>query len=306
MCIRNISLYVIIAGLCVITKQEAYGQPKTTGQQFSKLVWSDEFDYAGLPDTSKWQYEQGFVRGSESQLYTSGRLENAIVKKGCLMITARKELIENPTFLKNKQKGSLAKYPEKYQGVVKDSIPATVRNKFDSVANYTSASLITLGKASWLYGRLEVKAKLPPGKGLWPAIWMMGINRSDVGWPNCGEIDVMEHVGKDPSNIHATIHYKDEQSGKKTKNGSRIKVKNLYDDFHIYSVEWDSTAIRFFYDSNVYYTFNVSEAGNDSNNPFRKPFYLLINLAVGGSWGGAIDDSALPGEFAIDYVRFYQ
>ena len=299
--LQQVAILIILI-FAAINVSAQRGQIKS----FSKLVWADEFDYTGYPDTSKWQYEQGFVRGTESQLYTKQRIENAKVENGCLIITARKEKYSNPVFLKNKGSGKSTQYPSKYEGVLHDSIPPSVRNKFDSVAEYTSASLITIGKASWTYGKLEVKAKLPEGKGLWPAIWMMGINRSEVGWPQCGEIDVMEHVGKDPPHVYATVHYKDNQTGKRVKNGSKVKSNDLAKSFHIYSVKWDSTSIQFSFDDHVYHTFEIDQAGKGLDNPFRKPFYLLINLALGGSWGGPIDDAALPETFTIDYVRFYQ
>ncbi len=138
------------------------------------LVWSDEFDYQGLPDSSKWTCEQGWKRNNESQYYTVGRLENCRVEDGMLVIEARRENFATP-------EGKLAVY--------------------------TSASLTTKDRAAWKYGRIEVRAKLPRGKGTWPAIWMLA-NRSDtLHWPMCGEIDIMEHVGKEPQNVYATIHY---------------------------------------------------------------------------------------------------
>ena len=156
-------------------------------RKLSKMVWNDEFNYQGLPDSSKWGYEVGLLRDLEKQYYTKNRLENAVVKGGCLRIRSVKERFRNPAFKKYKNE----KYPSKYLNTPSDSIPGWVKNRFDSIINYTSASLVTLKKASWTYGRVEVRAKLPVGKGTWPIIWMMGINFESVGWPDCGEIDIM-------------------------------------------------------------------------------------------------------------------
>ncbi len=247
-----------------------------------QLVWSDEFDYEGLPDPAKWGYEEGFVRNSEAQYYTRDRLENARVKDGRLVIEGRKEQFPNPRY----EEGS-----KSWQ-------------KSRKSAGYTAASIITLKKASWQYGRIEVKAKLPKGKGMWPAIWMLGTSRGKVRWPACGEIDIMEFVGKNPDHVHGTVHFA--KDGKKGRHGGKIKTAAPSDDFHVYAIEWNAEKIDFFFDSRKYHTFPVEKAtSKDGGNPFRKPFYLLINLAIGGSWGGPIDDSIFPQKYLIDYVRVY-
>jgi beta-glucanase (GH16 family) len=249
-----------------------------------KLTWSDEFNYIGLPDSSKWTYEKGFVRNNEKQYYTYKRKENAYVSDGVLTITAKKENFVN----------------EKYK-------PGSLQwqNK-DSLAAYTSAAIITKNKASWKYGKIEVRAKIPNGLGVWPAIWMLGSNESKVGWPLCGEIDIMEFVGHDSSAIHGTIHYADPQTKKHLQSGGKVVVAQPYNDFHIYSCEWDSKEIKCWFDGKPYHTFPVGKAGEDSTNAFQKPFYLLINFALGGSWSGVLDDNVLPQKFMVDYVRVYQ
>jgi beta-glucanase (GH16 family) len=243
-----------------------------------QLVWADEFskDPDGLPDLTKWSYEVGFLRNHESQYYTANRLENARVEKGQLIIEVRKESFPNPS-----GKG-----------------PAT--------ASYTSAALETIGKASWLYGRIEARAKLPSGKGVWPAIWMLGADVKDkgVGWPRCGEIDIMELVGKQPDTIHGTIHYY--ADGKHLAQGAQLHVDHPEDGFHVYAAEWSPDHIDLFVDDKKYNTFIVSKADNDGQNPFHKPQYLLLNLALGGDWGGAIDNSIFPQRMILDYVRVYQ
>jgi len=247
-----------------------------------KLVWSDEFNYEGLPDAKKWDYEEGFVRNNEAQYYTRARKENARVEKGNLVIEGRKEKFKNARY----KKGS-PKWQESRE-----------------FANYTAASLITRGKASWTYGRIEVRAKLPHGKGIWPAIWTLGDNRGKTPWPACGEIDIMEFVGKQPGLVHGNAHF--QVNGKHASDHKSLKVEKPFDDFHIYAIEWYPDRIEFYFDKTHYHTFTLDKAGKGAANPFRKPQYLLINLAIGGSWGGPIDDSVLPQKYLVDYVRVYQ
>lgn len=245
------------------------------------LVWSDEFDYEGLPDKTKWDYEEGFVRNNELQYYTRARQENARVEKGFLIIEGRKEQFPNPRF----KQGS-----NNWQ-----------QNR--EHAQYTAASLITLNRSDWKYGRIEVRAKIPQGKGIWPAIWTLGSNRSSLGWPRCGEIDIMEFVGKQPDVIHANAHFAID--GKHSAMSGQIKTEKPFDDFHIYAIEWFIDRIDFFFDDTKYHTYPIDNNGKGDDNCFRKPHYLLINLALGGSWGGEIDDSILPQKYLVDYVRVY-
>ena len=258
------NLPLVVAGLCILL---------ACGVQASEweLVWSDEFDYQGLPDKAKWDYEEGFVRNHESQYYTRARLENARVENGMLVIECRKEHFTPANHLP---------------------------------VEYTSASLVTRNKASWQYGRIEVRAKLPQGKGVWPAIWTLGTNISKISWPACGEIDIMEFVGKEPKNIHGTIHYA--VDGKHQSDGGKLEADKPYGDFHVYAVEWDTNRIDFFFDGKIYHTVLIEKAGKGEDNPFRKPHYLLINFALGGSWGGPIDETIFPQKYLIKYVRIYK
>ena len=258
-----------------------------------RLVWSDEFDYEGLPDKTKWDYEEGFVRNKEAQYYTRERMENVRISKGVLVIEGRKEDFKN-----QKHKAGSKKRQEQRKA-----------------AHYTSGSINTLGHAEFKYGRVEVRAKMPRGNGMWPAIWMMGTNLATVGWPRCGEIDIMEYVGKDPHAIHANNHFANPEIKDKSLKGraihkssgrGKITVKEPYKDFHVYAIEWDEKQIKFFVDDKQYGTLNIDVAGKGSDNPFRKPHYLLLNLAIGGSWGGKIDDSVLPQKYEIDYVRVFE
>ena len=176
----------------------------------------------------------------------------------------------------------------------------------DSTAQYTSASINTLGKVGWKYGRIEIKAKLPHGRGIWPAIWMMGTNRSEVGWPKCGEIDIMEFVGNQPKDIYGTMHFPDPNAEGNKSNGNKITSENLKNDFHLYAIEWNEKTIDVYFNNNKYHSFSIDSAGVGEDNPFRKPFYLLLNLAMGANWPGPIDDSVLPQQFLVDYVRVYE
>jgi beta-glucanase (GH16 family) len=239
------------------------------------LAWSDEFDKPGLPDAKKWTYETGFVRNHESQYYTKARAENARVENGILVIEGRKEAYKGPDG--------------------KD-------------AQYTAASVTTEGLFETTYGRVEVRAKLPRGRGQWPAIWMLGTSIRSVGWPKCGEIDIMEFVGHEPEKVFATVHWLGADTGKHASLGGNLPKQKPSDDFHVYAVEWHADRMDFFYDETQYFTYPVAKAGADDKNPFHKPHYLLMNLAIGGSWGGqkGIDDGAFPQRYEIDYVRVYK
>jgi len=252
-----------------------------------KLIWSDEFNYEGLPNPEKWSYEEGFIRNKEAQYYTKERKENVRVENGVLIIECKKETFKNPHYKqtsKNRQQKKLA--------------------------HYTSGSINTLGKGEFKYGRIEVRAKMPQGKGVWPAIWMMGINRSDVKWPRCGEIDIMEYVGKQPFKVHCNIHFADpnikNKSVHKSGGSGKMTIKDPFDEFHIYAVEWNKKQIIFFVDNKKYATFDIDSAGKGADNPFRKKHYILLNFAIGGSWGGKIDDNMLPQKYEIDYVRIFK
>ena len=253
-----------------------------------QLVWSDEFDYSGLPDQDIWNYEEGFLRNMEMQYYTRQRKKNVRIENGILVIEAHKEEFVNPRY----RAGS-----DSWQEQRK-------------IAQYTSGSINTLGKAEFRYGRIEIRAKLPRGNGMWPAFWMMGSNIEKAGWPRCGEIDIMEYVGKAPDIVHANCHFADPSVKTRTEHKSsgtgHTIVSEPWNDFHIYAIEWDEKQITFFADGLQYSVLNIDDAGTGPDNPFRQPQYLLLNFALGGSWGGEIDDSMLPQKYEIDYVRVYE
>lgn len=233
--------------------------------QTKSLVWSDEFNYNGLPDAKKWSYEEGLVRNKEPQYYTKERPENAKVANGNLIITAIRE---------------------DYNG-----------------AKYTSASIITKGKFQFTYGRVEVRAKLPEGTNVWPAIWTLGATKG-IGWPQCGEIDIMEYWGTGPNTITANVHTGDYNHTKGNGRGGKIIFENPTADFHIYALEWYPDRLDFYFDDTMYYSCKKKGEGV-GEWPFDSPQYLLINLALTKGKTGIIDDSAFPTEYLVDYVRIY-
>lgn len=233
------------------------------------LIWSDEFNYKGLPDSTKWNYDVGGdgYGNNEAQFYTKSRLENARVENGNLIIEARKENWE-----KNK---------------------------------YTSARLLTKGKFSFQYGTVEVRAKLPKGRGTWPAIWMMSENMKK--WPDDGELDIMEHIGFNQGYIHASVHTKKYNHIIGTQKTDTLIVKDASEKFHVYKADWTPEKIDVYIDDQKFFTYENKEKTYEAW-PFDQPYFIILNLAVGGFWGGkeGIDDTIFPQKYEIDYVRVYQ
>lgn len=259
-------------------------------RNYTKLVFSDEFDGTGLPDDSKWGYEEGYVRNGEEQYYTVAREENCYKEGGYLHIVCRNDssVIENALYEKPWGAGG------------------SHGNRADTIIPITSASVVTKGKFAFTYGRVEVRAKLPVCLGSWPAIWMFPQDRSD--WPACGEIDIIEHVGYDPYNIYFTVH-STKYNGNNQPN--RYASSAHIDDpeaWHVYAFEWHPDRLMWYIDDELQFTVLRGRTYSDSNWPFNKDFYLLLNFAFGGGWGGreGIDVDALPLEYLIDYVRIYQ
>ena len=257
-------------------------------ERFTKLVFSDEFDGTGLLDDSKWGYEEGYVRNGEEQYYTVAREENAYMADGCLHIVCRNDsaLIED------------ALYEQQWSG--------SHGYRADTIIPITSASVVTKGKFAFTYGRVEVRAKLPVCLGSWPAIWMFPQDRSD--WPACGEIDIIEHVGYDPNNIYFTAHCTDFNSNNQPNRYANSAPIENSEDWHVYSFEWHPDRLLWFIDGELQATVLRGRTYSNTNWPYTKDFYLLLNFAFGGGWGGreGIDVTALPLEYVIDYVRIYQ
>lgn len=275
--------FIVLGGLLVF----GCSTNKTTSLSKNeyKLVWADEFNYTGKPDSKKWGFEYGLIRNREKQYYTDD-LKNARVENGNLIIEARKEQVIN----------------KKYVG--KDS---KAWMKRDSLSGYTSASLTTVGIAEWTYGKIEVSAKLAEGVGLWPAIWMLGSNYKEVGWPKCGEIDIMEHVGFMKDSIFGSVHTEAYNHMKGNHKKVTIFIDKPYAEFHAYAVEWTPEKVDFLLDGKVYNHFE-NEHKTEDEWPFDDPQYLKINIAIGGMLGGkkGINDDVFPEQMLIDYVRVYQ
>jgi beta-glucanase (GH16 family) len=234
-----------------------------------KLIWNDEFNGRGLPDATKWNYDIGGngYGNNEAQFYTKNRLENARVEDGNLIIEAKKENWE-----KNK---------------------------------YTSARLLTKGKFSFQYGTVEIRAKLPKGRGTWPAIWMMSENMKQ--WPDDGELDIMEHVGYNHGYIHASVHTKNYNHTVGTQKTDTLIVKDASEKFHVYKADWTPDKIDVYVDDHKFFTYENKEKTYKAW-PFDQPYFIILNLAVGGTWGGkeGIDDTIFPQKYYIDYVRVYE
>jgi beta-glucanase (GH16 family) len=253
-----------------------------------KLVWSDEFsrDPDGLPDPAKWVFERGFVRNLETQYYTRDRTENARIEHGRLIIEARKE-------------------PKPF--TLSDNINEAYGKKWNNTdikpANFTSASITTYGKASWLYGRIEIRAKMPNGNTVWPALWTLGTNITEIGWPRCGEIDLVEMLGTRPHIVSGNFHYANDAGKHVVSDGGSLTVPTSDTDFHIYTLEWTADRINLYADGIRYSTIDVTKANALGQNPYRKPQYLIMNLALEGN---RFEHSTFPQEMVVDYVRVYQ
>ncbi|WP_276499302.1 glycoside hydrolase family 16 protein [Pontibacter litorisediminis] len=233
-------------------------------------VWADEFDYTGKPDAGKWGYDTGGHGWGNNELqYYTENLSNATVAGGTLTITARKEQRDGK--------------------------------------DYTSARLVTKNKGDFLYGRFEVRAKLPTGRGTWPAIWMLPTDWAYGGWPKSGEIDIMEHVGYDQNRVHITVHTEAYNHSKGTQRGNSKVIETASTAFHLYRVDWTPYAVRGYIDDQKVFEF-LNDGKGYSTWPFDKRFHLLLNVAVGGDWGGAqgVDPGVFPQAMEVDYVRVYK
>lgn len=242
-------------------------------QQAPGLVWADEFEHTGAPDSALWNYDIGTGSGgwgnNELQYYTRDP-KNVRVENGKLIIEAHHDSLSHMA--------------------------------------YTSTRLVSKGKGDWRYGRIEVKAKLPKGRGTWPAIWMLPTDWKYGGWPASGEIDIMEHVGFDPGVVHGTIHTEAYNHIRQTQKEGKIAVANTDGEFHIYAVDWTKDKMDFYVDSKLYHTVARIPSDDFRGWPFDQRFHLILNVAVGGNWGGkeGIDESIWPQRMEVDYVRVYQ
>jgi len=232
------------------------------------LVWADEFDTPGAPDDSKWTYDIGTGQdgwGNQELQYYTDRSENVIVEDGMLKIIAKREDFEDSEF--------------------------------------TSTRLKTQGLYDFTYGKVEIRAKLPAGGGTWPAFWLLGSDIEQVGWPACGEIDIMEQTGDDKTKVSAALHTP--ASFGATVNFRETELETAADEFHIYGMEWTNEIITFSVDGNDFYNFSPSPKTAETW-PFSKPFFLIFNIAMGGTLGGTVPANFTESTMEVDYVRVYQ
>lgn len=265
-----ICLYTLWGGISCPNGMTTSFPPSDPAQFGWKIVWADEFDHEGPPDPSKWIYEEGRVRNGEPQYYTRNP-DNVRVTRDGLILEARTE-------------------------------------KFKMHQQFTSGSIATEGKASWLYGRFEISAKLPPGRFVWPAFWMTGADRQQVRWPKCGEVDIMEYFGRRAPGVFSSVHFFSQDSKHRDHSsqiGGRIVSPTLNSEFHIYALEWYPDRLDFYLDGTKYNTIPISAVDDNGWGAFRKPMCIRLNLAL-DKFGFPVDPALIPAKFDVRYVRVYQ
>lgn len=288
--------FVVIVLLLTSSRLQAQNvTPESVPTDKGTLVWSDEFDIAGPLNEADWNYEHGFVRNYELQWYQS---DNAICRDGCLIITARHEQVENPHY-KPQAEGRHRRSDWRQQR---------------EYAHYTSASVNTRGKHEFLFGTLEVRARIPVVEGSWPAIWTLG---SQWHWPSCGEIDVMEYYRIDNiPHILANVAWGNDHN-QAMWNSKAIPYTHFLEcdadwahKFHVWRMEWQPKYLRIYLDdellNDIDLTTTINGTYGEGKNPFHTPQYFLLNLAIGGQHGGTPAPEKYPIRYEIDYIRFYQ
>lgn len=243
---------------------------KQTVTTMNNLVFQDEFDMDGAPNSAYWSYNIGTGSngwGNNELQYYTDRPENIVVEDGMLKITARREL---------------------YMG-----------------SNYTSARILTKGKVEQKYGRIEARIKLPLGRGLWPAFWMLGANSDTVTWPQCGEIDIMEYLGSNPTTVLGTVHGPGYSAGESISKSYTLPNSRFDTDFHIFGIEWGEDYINYYIDDVLYNQITPEDVPGEW--VFNQPFYIILNMAVGGNLPGSPNtETVFPQTMLVDYVRIYQ
>lgn len=263
---------IAVAPLLAGTDSTDSGMKSLVPVEGLRLVWSDEFNRpdGSAPDPAKWGHEMGgHGWGNNEMEYYTDRTNNVRVEDGKLVIEARQENFGGK--------------------------------------KYTSGRLLTKGKASWTYGRFEARIKIPRGQGIWPAFWMLGTNIDSVGWPDCGEIDIMENIGKEPGTVHGTVHGPGYSGANAI--GGPVSLPGgaaFADDFHIYAVECEPDHITWLVDGKPYFNVTPASLPKNAHWVFNEPKFVLLNLAVGGNWPGYPDDTThFPQRMMVDYVRVY-
>ncbi|MEL4306735.1 glycoside hydrolase family 16 protein [Joostella sp. CR20] len=261
----KLQLYFCTLFLFFISAEKLFSQTSTTKDEYT-LVWEENFDKPNLNEAD-WNFELG---------------------DGCP---------NNCGWGNNERQ----QYTKNNHRIENGNLIITAKKDGD---NYTSTRITTRGKHEFLYGIIEAKAKLPTGKGIWPAFWMLGANIKDVGWPTCGEIDILEYVGKEPQTIYTTIHTKDTHGDHASSH--KTIFENIEKGYHTYKMEWTPQKIDFYVDNKFVYSYNPEDK-TIGNWPFFEPQYIIVNMAVGGNFGGPeVDDSIFPQEYSIDYIKVYQ
>jgi beta-glucanase (GH16 family) len=266
------ALALLALGGCALPGAPEADVPELHVPAGYSLVWSDEFATDGLPDPSKWTYDTGRNKqgwhNHEKQYYSGPRAENAQVRDGRLVITARRERLPEAADWGGQE--------------------------------YTSARLLTAGRAEWTYGHFEIRAKLPCGRGTWPAIWMLG---SKGDWPAVGELDIAELVGREPTKVFSTVHTASGSGGNGA--GAATEVPDACGAFHTYQMQWTPQQARFGIDGRTHFVYKNAGKGRHQW-PFDAPQFLILNVAIGGDFGGDVDDLIFPVRMEIDFVRVYQ
>jgi beta-glucanase (GH16 family) len=269
-----LSLFTIVGGLLLSVRPTVSAIEKPTW----KLVWSDEFNgrSGSAVDATNWSFDIGGKGWGNNELETyTSRTANAHLENGSLVIKAIKETFTGP-----------------------DNI----------TRDYTSARVLTKHKFSQAYGRFEARIKIPFGQGIWPAFWLLGDNIDTARWPNCGEIDIMENIGREPSLVHGTFHGPGYSGGKGI--GAAYPLsggKKFADDFHTFALEWEPNVMRFYVDGNLYQTRTPADLPPGAAWVFDHPFFIILNVAVGGAWPGNPDATTVfPQQMLVDYVRVYR
>ncbi|MFN2578769.1 MAG: family 16 glycosylhydrolase [Pyrinomonadaceae bacterium] len=272
--ILTVLLFAIICCSAALTSSaESAGNPAGW-----RLVWSDEFNgpTGSAVDSTRWSFDLGGNGWGNSELETyTSRRANAHLEKGLLVINAIKE---------------------------------TFTGADNTTRNYTSARLLTKNKFSQTYGRFEARIKIPFSQGIWPAFWLLGDNIGTAHWPNCGEIDIMENIGREPSMVHGTFHGPGYSGGSGVSAAYTLPNSQKFsDDFHTFAVEWQPNVIRFYVDGNLYQTRTPADLPHGTSWVFDHPFFIILNVAVGGGWPGNPDTTTIfPQQMQVDYVRVYK
>lgn len=271
----------------------AYAAPNASlNPERWEFSWSDEFDYTGKPNSEIWDYDYGYLGFNEELQNYTDQPENVRVENGCLVIAARLDEV------------SAARSKEVITELKGSNADVSILGNRE----FTSARLVTRGKKEFSHARVEARARFTKGRGSWPAIWLLGDQTKNL-WPICGEIDIMEHVGYDPNHVHSAVHTKHSNFMNHINVKDSVILPDVWAEFHTYAVEWSASEIRFFIDDICYHVVPKGKR-TDDDWPFTEDdlYYLILNIAVGGSWGGieGIDMTSYPQQMIVDYVRVFE